>query len=255
MKAIVLADRAGWDRTKVSKLEHAVRAASADDIATWCRICGAEDQAADLIAKAREADSMYLEWRRAHRTGLRRLQAWRQPLFEQTELMRVYCCNVVPGLFQTPAYATALLHAVTEFQGTPNDVDAAVQARLDRSHVIYKAGHRFSVVIEEEVLRHRIGDADTMAGQLGHLLAVMSLPAVSLGVIPFAGPARQIWPVPTFDVFDDKRVHIELLSATVTITAPTEVGVYVKAHTRLAEMAVYGATARGLITTAIDALD
>ncbi|WUI02819.1 DUF5753 domain-containing protein [Spirillospora sp. NBC_00431] len=147
-----------------------------------------------------------------------------------------------------------MLEAVTAFQGTPDDVTAAVQARLDRSQVIHQAGHRFAVVIEEEVLRHRIGDVDTMAGQFGHLLSMMSLPAVSLGVIPFAGPPRQMWPVPTFDVFDERRVHIELLSATVTITAPTEVGVYVKAHTQLAASAVHGAAARRLITAAIDAL-
>ncbi|MFI0479657.1 Scr1 family TA system antitoxin-like transcriptional regulator [Actinomadura sp. 9N215] len=143
---------------------------------------------------------------------------------------------------------------MTAFQATPDDVAAAVQARLDRSQVIHQAGRRFAVVIEEEVLRHRIGDAETMAGQLGHLLSVMPLPAVSLGVIPFAGPSREMWPVPTFDVFDERRVHIELLSATVTITAPTEVGVYVKAHTRLSAAAVHGAAARGLITAAIDAL-
>ncbi|TYC07551.1 hypothetical protein FXF65_41820 [Actinomadura syzygii] len=82
----------------------------------------------------------------------------------------------------------------------------------------------------------------------------MSLPAVSLGVIPFTGPAREIWPVPTFDVFDDRRGHFELLSATVTITAPTEVGVDVKAHAQLAGASVHGAAARALITAAIDTL-
>src|SRR5437868_7458505 len=130
LTAIALAQAAGWNRTKISKIEHGTRAASAEDIRTWCRLTSAQHQAADLVAAARAADSMYVEWRRAHRTGMRRMQAARKPLFEQTELMRVYCCNVVPGLFQTPAYATALLHAVTAFQGTPDDVDAAVQARL-----------------------------------------------------------------------------------------------------------------------------
>jgi transcriptional regulator with XRE-family HTH domain len=255
LTAIQLAAAAGWDRTKVSKIEHATRGASSGDIVTWCRLCGAQDEAADLMEASRAADSMYMEWRRLHRTGLRRFQEARKPLYERTELMRFYCSNVVPGIFQTSTYATALLQAITDFQGTPNDVEAAVQARLDRSQVIYQAGHRFAVLIEEEVLRHRIGESDVMAGQLGHLLTMMSLPAVSLGVIPFAGPPREIWPLPTFTVFDDREVHIELLSASVTVTVPSEVGVYVKAHTRLAEMAVYGAAARALITAAIAALD
>ncbi len=40
------------------------------------------------------------------------------------------------------------------------------------------------MLIEESVLRNVIGGADVMAGQLGHLITVASLPSVSLGIIP-----------------------------------------------------------------------
>jgi len=43
------------------------------------------------------------------------------------------------------------------------------------------------VVLEEQTLRTRIGDADVMLGQLNRLLAVMSLPRVSVGTIPAGG--------------------------------------------------------------------
>ncbi|MFI0479656.1 helix-turn-helix domain-containing protein [Actinomadura sp. 9N215] len=78
LSAIGLAEQAGRRRTKISKIEHATRPATTEDIRTWCSICGADDQAADLITAAREADSMYVEWRRAHRTGLRRMQEARK---------------------------------------------------------------------------------------------------------------------------------------------------------------------------------
>jgi len=55
-------------------------------------------------------------------------------------------------------------------------------------------------------------------------------------------------------VFDDSRVHVELLSAQVTVTAPSEITLYVRAFEKLAELAVYGAEARALIMSAIDAL-
>lgn len=92
-----------------------------------------------------------------------------------------------------------------------------------------------------------------MAGQLGHLIAVMALPAVSLGVIPFTAK-RDIWPLETFSVFDDRRVHIELLSAAVTVTEPGEVSQYVDGFSELMAISVHGAAARSLITAAIDAL-
>ncbi len=121
---------------------------------------------------------------------------------------------------------------------------------MRRSRVLFVNGNRFSVLVEESVLRCRIGDSETMAGQLGYLLTLMSLPSVSLGVIPFSA-ARPTWPLETFNVFDDARVHVELLSAAVKITAPGEVEQYVRAMKTMADSAVYGSSARGLITDAI----
>jgi hypothetical protein len=58
----------------------------------------------------------------------------------------------------------------------------------------------------------------------------------------------------TFTVFDDSRVHVELLSAQVTVTAPSEITLYARAFDRLVGMAVYGPQARALIASAIDNL-
>ncbi|CAG6396916.1 DUF5753 domain-containing protein [Streptomyces cocklensis] len=107
--------------------------------------------------------------------------------------------------------------------------------------------------MEENVLRHQLGDAGVMAGQLGLLLSVMDLPAVSLGVVPFAA-ARTTWPIETSTVFDDERVHCEPLSVSMKITTPDEVAQYVRAFAAFHQQAVYGAEARALIVRAIDAL-
>ncbi|MER7208503.1 DUF5753 domain-containing protein [Streptosporangium sp. NPDC000239] len=195
---------------------------------------------------------MYVEWRRRHRGGLRQIQESSVPLYQATELFRVYCSNVIPGLLQTPGYAHAMLAAFGAFHGASNDTDEAVEARMARSRVLYEGSHRFAILVEESVLYARIADAETTAGQLGHLLAVMSLPSVSLGVIPRSAP-RRMWTLEAFNIFDDNRVFIELLSAAVTVTAPHEVALYVRGFGELAESAVYGAQARALITAAIDA--
>ncbi|RKN76085.1 XRE family transcriptional regulator [Streptomyces klenkii] len=248
-----VARRAGWYSSKASRLENAVTPPSDADIRAWCAACGADGSAADLIAASRSADTMYVEWRRVQRTGLRRLQESYVPLFERTRAFRIYCSNVVPGVLQTHAYATALMSAITDFHRIPNDVAEAVDARLARSHVVREGDHRFALLVEETVLRHRVGDAATMAGQLGYLLSVMAYPSVSLGVIPFSAP-RRMWMIETFSVYDDVIAQVELLTAQVNVTAPTEVAQYVKAFGEFAELAVYGAEARALITAAVDAL-
>jgi transcriptional regulator with XRE-family HTH domain len=254
LTARALSAAAGWHEAKTSRIESAKQALSDADIQTWCRVCGAEREAPDLIAASRAADSMYVEWRRLTRTGLRHTQEARRPLYERTRLFKVYCSTVVPGFLQTPAYASALLLANSDFHGTPDDVEDAVRARMNRNRILQSPGHRFAMLVEEAVLRYPVGGADTTAGQLGHLLNIMTLPSVSLGVIPFSATGRPMWTLETFTVFDDSRVHVELLSAQVTVTAPSEIMLYARAFERLAEMAVYGAQARTLIAAAIESL-
>lgn len=248
-----LAVRCGWSESKSSRIEHAKTPPSDADIRSWCAACNAPGQADDLIAANRQADSMYVQWKRLQRTGLRRLQESGVPLYEKTRQFHVYCSNVVPGFFQTPGYATALLTSIAKFRGTPDDVADAVTARMNRSHVVREGDHRFAVLIEESVLRYRIGSPDVMAAQLGHLLSVMALPSVSLGIIPFT-VSRESWPLETFTIFDRQRVHVETLSAAIKETQPSDVALYLRAFGNLHEIASYGAEARSLITSAIDAL-
>lgn len=248
-----LAVHCGWSESKSSRIEHAKTPPSDADIRAWCAACDMPGQAEDMIAANRQADSMYVQWKRLQRTGLRRLQESGVPLYEQTRQFHVYCSNVVPGFFQTPGYATALLAAIAQFRDTPDDVSDAVTARMNRSHVIREGDHRFAVVVEESVLRHRIGGPEVMAAQLGHLLSLMALPSISLGVIPFTA-SRQAWPLETFTVFDGQRVHVETLSAVIKETQPSDVALYLRAFGNLKEIAAYGAAARSLITAAIDAL-
>ncbi len=254
LTAIELAAAAGWHRTKVSRIEHASRLPSIADVRVWCLACGAEDQAEDLVDAVRAVEGAYVQWQRVQRAGLRRLQESLVPLYERTRFLRTYCSQVVPGLFQTAAYATAVLTAFAERTGAPNDVAEAAQARVARARVMRKRDHRFAFVIEEGVLRAGLGGADVMAAQLGHLLKAMSLPSVSLGVIPF-NVSRPQFVLENFAIYDFVQVDVELLSAQMTITAPSEIKLYAEAFEQLAGMAVYGAKARALITSALAALD
>ena len=254
LTAVQLAAATGWHRTKVSRIEHAARSPTIGDVRAWCQACNAEDQAEDLVAALRIAQGAYVQWQRLERTGLRWLQESPVPLYERTRLMRVYCSQVVPGLLQTPSYATALLASITERKGIPDDVSEAVPARMARARILREGEHRFAFVVEEAVLRTGLGGGEVMAAQLGHLLEVMALPSASFGVIPFAA-SRPRWVLENFTMFDAAQVNVELLSAEVTITAPSEIKIYAEAFEEFAGMAVYGAEARALVISALSALN
>lgn len=250
-----LASRCGWSHPKTYRIEGARTPPSADDIRRWCEACGAADQAADIIAQSRTAESMYMDWRRQSRTGLKRLQNSYVPLFKSTTLFRIYSPTMVPGLLQTEGYATGLMSSITRFRDIPNDVAEAVAARLERSRIIHEGGRRFTMVIEEPVLYYQLGDSDAMAAQLGYLLTAGALPSVSLGIIPSATPDRPMWPQEVFHVYDENLVSVELLSARVQVTQPSEIDLYIRAFEQLRSMAVYGGDARALVLRAIEALN
>jgi transcriptional regulator with XRE-family HTH domain len=254
LTARALSAEAGWHEAKTSRIESAKQAPTESDIQVWCRVCHAPRQAVDLIAASRAADSAYIEWRRMNRTGMRHLQENKRPLYARTTSFKVYCSTLVPGLVQTPGYARALLLSIIAFREIPNDVEDAVAARISRNRVLNSPGKRFVLLIEEAVLRCGIGDAETMQAQLGHLMTVTALSNVRLGIIPMTALQRPMWTVESFNVFDDATVHVELLSAQVTVTVPGEVVVYLRAFDQLARLAVYGADARSLIAKAISDL-
>jgi transcriptional regulator with XRE-family HTH domain len=244
-----LAGLAGWHFTKVSKLENGRQHPSDADIRDWCRHCRAPDEITGLIATAHSVESMYIEWRRQMKFGLKRPQQARTPVYERTRQFRIYEPGLLPGLFQTAEYATALMARVIEFHDIPDDLDQAVAARLERQRLLYSGDRRFHVILEEQALRTRVGTADTMAGQLDRLLALMNIQRVTLGVIPAAGE-RQTTPAAGFWIFDDDTVQMETVSAELTITQHREVALYARKFGLLARSAVTAAAARTLIIAA-----
>ena len=242
-----------WHPSKSSRIENARTPPSADDIRAWCRACHATEQAEDLVASLRAVEGMFVEWRRMERAGLRQAQESRLPLYERTRRFRSYSSWLVPGLIQTRAYTAAALHAIQQRRGLHDDVDQAVTARIERQRVLYEGDHRFAFLIEESVLRSGIGGSEVMAGQLGHLITISSLPNVSLGIVPMR-PDRTRWPAEGFWIFDVAQVNVELISGYLTITQPSEIELYAAAFAELADAAVYGTRARALITAAIDTL-
>jgi hypothetical protein len=240
----------GWHYTKVSKIEHGVTNPSENDLERWCRAGKPRDQLADLKATARAIDSMYLEWRRQTRAGMKRLMLSSVPLYERTRVFRIYEHNIIPGLFQTADYSAAMLSYFVDFLESPDDLEAAIEARMERQRVLYTGDRRFLVVLEERAIRAQVGSADTMLGQLDRVLAVMSLQRVSLGIIPSTAP-RTVFASVGFWMYVEALVARETPTASVEVTQPREIRLYARMFGQLQGSAVYGAAARAIVTRAL----
>jgi transcriptional regulator with XRE-family HTH domain len=250
-----LAKLAGWHESKVSKIEYGRIQPSPEDIRAWCRYSGAPDRTAEFVASLRAVEGMFVEWRRMESTGLRRAQEAVIPLWQQTRSFHIYNPRLIPGPVQTRGYITALLNGLRQRRSLIDDVEDAVEVRVNKQRLVGEGDHRFAIVLEESVLHFPIGGTEVMAGQLGHLLAVSSMPSVSLGIIPLGADRSQTWSVEGFWMFDEKQVKVELVSGHLTITQPHEVKLYRNIFRDLSGLAAFGREARALITAAIDRLD
>lgn len=188
------AEATGQHFTRVSKIENARQLPTVRDIADWCRLAGGPEQEPDLVATLHAVDSAYTEHRRESRAGMKRVLGAHTPQrYEATTVFRIYEHNVVPGLFQTPEYARAMVQFWIRFLGTPNDVEDAVAIRMQRQRIVQRGAAATDRAARRAPVRHRprgTGAADVVrfgrgAGRPARPSAgVMALPQVSLGIIP-----------------------------------------------------------------------
>ncbi len=101
--------------------------------------------------------------------------------FEATaRTIRTYRLSLIPGLFQTPAYA----HALISSSRMVENVDEAVQKRMKRQEVLArKDPPHVWALLDESVLHRPVGGDQVMHDQLGRLLELVGRPNVSVRVI------------------------------------------------------------------------
>ena len=188
-----------------------------------------------------------MQYRHSSRAGMKRvLGSHTQERYEATTLFRIYEHNVIPGLFQTAEYTRSMLEFWFDFLAAPSDINDAVAVRMERQRILYRPGKRIAAVLEEQALRTWFGPAEVQLGQLDRLLTVMSLPSVSLGVIPLMKQRSGVPPA-GFWIFDNNMTALETPSAAITVTQPSEIALYGRMFDVVKAAALHGAEARTLI--------
>jgi transcriptional regulator with XRE-family HTH domain len=242
-----LAEATGQHFTRISRIENGGQPPTERNIRDWCIACGVEDQVPELIAMARTIDSAYQEWSRLSRAGMQRLGALSSiPTYRRTTTFRIHEPIVMPGIFQTEAYARQMLAFWYKFLSAPDDIDATVAAKSERTAIALDPTKRIAAVLGEQALHTRFGSATEHADQLTHLLSLMHRPFVSVGIIP-ADVQRHAVANIGFWIFDNNAVALETPTAAIKVTRPQEIAQYAAMFDHLQREAVYGQKARQLI--------
>jgi transcriptional regulator with XRE-family HTH domain len=248
-----LAESLSWPASKVSKLENGRQTPSVQDIKDWTRITGSQAEAEGLLVSLHNLEIQHSEWQSQLRSGLRPHQQQLAEIDAQTSSFRVFDPATIPGILQTAEYARARFAEGALLFGTPNDIDYAVRARMQRQELLYRRDKQFHFVITEATLRYRRSALEVHLAQLDRLMSLSALPNVKLGIIGFetqfvVGPWHAFW------LRDARRVTVETFSAELNLSQSKEIELYASIFEKMAAIANYGRTARAVITRVIDDL-
>ncbi|GHG80338.1 helix-turn-helix domain-containing protein [Streptomyces griseocarneus] len=251
------AETIGWDRTRLSKVELAKGHISAAGAAKLLSTYGvdAPDVLAAIEALARDAGKR--GWWKNYGDVVDELTKDYLSLETDAESTRICSPNLIPGLFQTGAYAREII-AAGSFWRPIDEVNAFAEVRKARQAVLTakRDGGRpplsFWAVIHEAVLHQRFPSQPTlMREQLRHLLDMSDLPNITIQVMPMAmvpNPAMMgLFEVVRFPAPWPTVVLVENLVGGQFVEGTEHVDIYEQAFERVVATALPVADSREII--------
>jgi transcriptional regulator with XRE-family HTH domain len=99
--------------------------------------------------------------------------------------MAIWHVDVVTGLLQTESYARHIISSYSRVDPiAPGMIGRMIRVRMQRQQVLDRDGLQLSVVLDESVLKRRIGDEAVMYEQLQHLARAADRPNLTLQILP-----------------------------------------------------------------------
>jgi transcriptional regulator with XRE-family HTH domain len=206
----------GFSDSKITKIERAQAVASREDVLKMIGAYGGvtDDERERLLIMVRLGNRK--EWWEQHDRQLPAKLGSYLGLEAVATSLRAYDTTVVHGLFQTPQYARAVIRG-----GRPDllddEVELLVDTRMRRQEVLVRKDQPLELwsIMDEAVLRRKIGGREVMHAQLEKLIKAAELPNVTLLVMP-----------------DDMGVHAGLGGslAILQFEAGTRPVVYIEGH-------------------------
>ena len=183
----------GWSLSKMQRIEAAEVAVSLTDLRALLDVYGVADAGliADLSQEAQAARRQRWVTPPEHRdhltAGLRQLMQFES----EAVSIRAFQNVVLPGALQTPAVAELVLHMAGS-----RITDEARRVRFDvrmqrRRHLLDNPhGMEYLLILDESVIKRRVGSREVMAEQLEALAEIARRPNIAIRVVPFEMGAR-----------------------------------------------------------------
>jgi hypothetical protein len=233
----------GWSDAKLRRIENATVVIRGHDLARLLKLYRVPEAECRQFATLATRAQQRARWE----STFEQLLSDAYPIFLAFEVeasaIRAFEPNVVPGILQTAEYASAVMRRSVVLDG-PDAVSQGVSGRLARQAVLVRdPPPNLSVIIDEAVLRRRVGGADVMRRQLLRLLETAEQPNITIQVLPLSVGAHP-GVAGAFEIlgFDDDTalpvVYCEDLTGGLIRDSPTDVRRYQRAFAVLQKVAL-----------------
>ncbi|MGO4750182.1 helix-turn-helix domain-containing protein [Streptomyces sp. 2MCAF27] len=112
-------------------------------------------------------------------------------LEREATLIQQFALTLVPGMLQTPAYARAVFSAYRP-NHTAEELDREVVIRTKRGQILDGPSPVVWTVLDEAVLRRRVGGPQVMAEQLRKIADMAEAGRLRLHVLPYSAGAHAL---------------------------------------------------------------
>ncbi|OEV11619.1 hypothetical protein AN218_12140 [Streptomyces nanshensis] len=208
-----LADEAGYSLDTVASVEKGRRMPPTDLVETAETLFDAGGMLRDAASKI--VRSKYPDW----------FEEYAQYEADAVSL-GLYENHVVPGLFQSEEYASAVFHS--DYPRLDDaEIERRLSARVERQALLSRTPRpMISAVVEQIVLERWIGGREAMKDQLVHLLQVAELRYVDMQIMPTRRESHAGLAGPMYLIETDAQqrlVYSEMQKGSVLISDPKDV--------------------------------
>ncbi|MGW9635423.1 helix-turn-helix domain-containing protein [Nocardiopsis alba] len=168
----------GWSSGKLSRMErNEWKLPSVRDMKDLAEVYDLPDEMREaLVSLARESRvrGWWVDFKDVLRGGLADFETG-------ASMIRTFEALLIPGLFQTPDYAAAVLRGGRVL--SDDDIDRKVNGRMRRQEILTEDGPRVWAVVDEAALRKQVGGVEVMSAQIQHLVEMAERPNIDIQVV------------------------------------------------------------------------
>jgi transcriptional regulator with XRE-family HTH domain len=181
----VVAAALRWSPSKISRYELArtgLKLAEVEKLLDYYEVSGSRRSM--LLALARDASQK--GWWEEYTDFLSPDYQQFIGLEHEATSIDIWHVEVVSGLLQTEAYARHIIRSYNQVEPiAPGMIERLVKVRMQRQQVLTRESPmELSIILDESVLRRRIGDHEVMYEQLKRLIEIGDEPNVALRILP-----------------------------------------------------------------------